>query len=343
MPKIYRGIDIAGDQGQTGFVDLVEEDDGQLWAKCVNADLTGWEGLKTLMQVDAGDHLVAAAIDQPLGFPAQTLRLLAWPEKLSELPAYDATRGRFREADIEMREDLKELNRDYVRPPVVCDNIWRAVYLIRAADGDVRLARNGGLPWFETHPRLCVLGLLRHTGAAMSYLADYKVKALSAHKTYSSCRPLLKAMKKKRLLPSCLNRVLCEAFHRVLRDRTQLDALSQEASSFAATANDEEVTKHYTAYQAAVEKVGKTLDARRYCIELLTSIVPIVLSDYVRMRFLDVSTSDPFEALFCAIAAYAKAKGATRQYPQCPHEPDIEGVVLVPDYSKLEKSTCSDA
>src|SRR5947209_11442291 len=83
MPMIYRGIDIAGDQGQTGFVDLVEEDDGRLWARCDEVDLTGTDGLKTLIRIGEGEQLVSAAIDQPLGFPARTLRLLAWPEQVA--------------------------------------------------------------------------------------------------------------------------------------------------------------------------------------------------------------------------------------------------------------------
>src|SRR5258708_38701079 len=56
--------------------------------------------------------------------------------------------------------------------------------------------------------------------------------------------------------------------------------------------------------------------AWRNCIELLSSIVPIDLNDAVRLRFLDVGTCDPFEALFCAVAAYARAKGARRQDPR---------------------------
>jgi Protein of unknown function (DUF429) len=341
MPKIYRGIDIAGDQGDTGFVDLVEEDDGRLWARCAEVDLTGRAGLDALIRVDPGEQLIAGAIDQPLGFPAGTLRLLAWPDKVEELPAYDPERGRYREADLEMREDLEGeedgLKPDYVRPPVVCDNIWRAVYLVRAAGGDVKLARRGELPWFETHPRLCVLGLLRHTAEQLSLLAEYK-KDLSFRTTCRACRPLLEAMRKKKCLPDFLNPIREETFHGVIRDCQQLEALSQAAARFA-EANGGDAATQFGAYREAVGKVSTMLSARRRCLKLLTAIVPIDLNDLaLRLRLLHVTTSDPFEALFCAVTAYAKAKSATRQYPRqpsCEADIDLEGLVFVPDYAKL--------
>jgi hypothetical protein len=149
---------------------------------------------------------------------------------------------------------------------------------------------------------------------------------------------LLEVMGKKRLLPPCLEPLRTKTFHAALRDNHLIYALAQEAARFAAASNDVEVTRQHTQFQAAVGMVSRMLSARRRCIELLTSIVPIGMSDCVRRRLLDVGTCDPFEALFCAVAAYAKAKDASRQYPhQHPRKVDIgvEGLVFVPDYARL--------
>lgn len=54
MPNLYRGIDIAADKGETGFVELVEAEDGRLQARCVEVDLTGREGLEALVRVGEG-------------------------------------------------------------------------------------------------------------------------------------------------------------------------------------------------------------------------------------------------------------------------------------------------
>jgi hypothetical protein len=59
-------------------------------------------------------------------------------------------------------------------------------------------------------------------------------------------KPLLEATKKERLLPRCLTPVRGEAFHLVLRDSQQLDALSEIAFRFAAMANEVEMTKHHS-------------------------------------------------------------------------------------------------
>jgi hypothetical protein len=64
--------------------------------------------------------------------------------------------------------------------------------------------------------------------------------------TSITCTPLLEATKKERLLPRCLTSVRGEAFHLVLRDSQQLDALSEIAFRFAAMANEVELTEHHS-------------------------------------------------------------------------------------------------
>lgn len=337
MRTLYRGIDIAGDQGETGFVDLIDDGDGRLRVECVSVPLTGEEGIGALIRTEPGDRLAAAAIDQPLGFPAGTLRLLACPETVEGIPPYDAVRASYREADLAMCADLDGLNANYVRPPVVCANVWRALHLLRAAGADIRQARRGICPWFETHPRLCVVRLVRHAGAPNSLVEQYKVKGLSSYKTYCACKPCLDLLARAKRLPSSLPKVRGNLFHAALHDHTRRAELSGAVSAFAAAA-DPTAADAVAAYEAALRDAEATIHARQRCLDLLGAILPLHITPEVLVRLLDIGDSNTFEALFCAVAAYAEARGAVWQYPAShPREADIEleGLVFAPDYAKL--------
>ncbi len=80
--------------------------------------------------------------------------------------------------------------------------------------------------------------------------------------------------------------------------------------------------------------------ARRECLSLLAQVLPLTRLEEVESRLLALDDSDTFEALFCAAAAYAKAKNATYRYPEThPREKKgdlaLEGAVFVPDYAQL--------
>jgi hypothetical protein len=129
MRNVYRGIDLAGDQSRTGLADVVEAG-GRLFARVFESGYPNdpqWNGL---LRVEAGETIAGCAIDQPLGLPAQTSRLLSPETNASKpLPQYFSLTCRFRRADLAMRRELKDgvgINPDYVLPPVVCDNRQRA-------------------------------------------------------------------------------------------------------------------------------------------------------------------------------------------------------------------------
>jgi hypothetical protein len=277
MRNVYRGIDLAGDQSRTGLADLVEVG-GRLYARVFESGYGGDPQLNGLLRVQPGETIAGCAIDQPLGMPACTLRLLS-PESYAgnPLPQYFSLWSRFRRADSAMRHALKNgggVNPDYVLPPVACDNIWRALYLLKAAEQDIVEVRLGRSVWCETHPRLCVAGL-------------------------------------------------------VPRGRGELVEKYKYTKTIRGLKEEREETRRW-------HKICKWY-ARGTCLDLLSSRLPsLVIDRGNRDRLLD--DHNAFEALFCAVTAYAKARERVKRFPEDDvPEADamLEGYVFVPDWASL--------
>jgi hypothetical protein len=98
-----------------------------------------------------------------------------------------------------------------------------------------------------------------------------------------------------------------------------------------------------TSCPKVVKIARRIIRARRKCLELLEAIIPLTIDEHDRRLLLDVDDDDKFEALFCAVAAYAKAEGLTVQYPGRDDQEDIdlEGRVFVPDYERLRIAAAS--
>ncbi len=274
MINVYRGIDIAGDQSKTGLADILDFGDKVL-ARIHESGFGEDCGLKQLTAVKQSERLACVAIDQPLGFPAPTARLLVPHCPADTRPlVYFAHHFRYRRADSAMRAVLKYdgLNLDYVLPPVVCDNVWRALFLLHRAGQNLEEVRLGNATWFETHPRLCVATLVPRN--ELSLVEKYKAKGPKA---------------------------------RIKEERQAMKLM------------------HTLKQQAA----------RSRCIELLCEKFPRLFIDQKnRQRALD--DDNAFEALFCAMAAYAKGHQRVKRFPESDLPlPDavLEGYVFIPDWA----------
>jgi hypothetical protein len=277
MRNVYRGIDIAGDRSLTGLAELVEQG-SRLYAR---VDQSGFRDDPTrngLLRMRDDEFVVGCAIDQPLGFPASTLRLLSLESRtLDAVPQYFSTYYRYREADVAMRDFLRErysLDPNYVLPPVVCDNVWRALYLLVAAGQSVEDVRLGRSAWCETHPRLCVTSLVPQ-----------------------DCCDLVERYKSK-------------APRRGPRD-------------------DREASRWQHSLQQRV--------ARMRCLDFLSNRLPSLVLDGVN-RERALADDNAFEALFCAVAAFAKARQRVKRFPEkdLPEaDARLEGYVFVPDWPSL--------
>ena len=69
---------------------------------------------------------------------------------------------------------LFALNLDYVRPPVVCDNISYALQLLSKLNQSVSDSRVGKSSWIETHPRVVVVELVAACNEDPSLVKAYK-------------------------------------------------------------------------------------------------------------------------------------------------------------------------
>lgn len=277
MRNVYRGIDIAGDKSLTGLAELIEEG-SRLIARVDEPGFRDDPTRNGLLRMREDEIVAGCAIDQPLGFPASTLRLLSLESRtVGAVPQYRATTYRYRAADDAMRTFLREgygLDPNYVLPPVVCDNIWRALYLLVAAGQSVEDVRLGRSTWCETHPRLCVASLVP-----------------------KDCYDLVETYKSK-------------APRRGGRD-------DREASR-----------RQHSLHQRV---------ARIRCLDFLRSRLPSLVLDGVNYERV-LADDNAFEALFCAVAAYAKVRQRVKRFPEKDlpgSESRLEGYVFVPDWPSL--------
>lgn len=261
MARVFRGIDIAGDQSEgSGVADLVERD-GRLEVRVSDECFSGFDGIGSMCRVGAGEVIVSCGVDQPLGFPYLTLRLLNGEGLAAEVSSR-AELFRYRNADRAMRAWLagRGLNPDFVRPPIVCDNVWRALHLLAIAGQSVAAARGGMSCWFETHPRLSIAELV--PGAEQEIVTLYKAKLPRARDDEGG---------RKREL--------------AIRHRDH---------------------------------------ARLRLLELVQSKLPLLhIADDTRAAV--IADDNKLEALFCALAAYAKPLGIARRFPTEDLSPEVAG------------------
>jgi hypothetical protein len=149
--QIYLGIDIAGDKGATGVVQIVEEGETRSY-RILPGPWKRKRGLRRM--ADRVKESTLTAVDQPFAYAAATMQLLLNQDvPVAEL---DAQAFCSRKTDSAMREILKgyELPADYVMSPNRCHNIWRALALASSVGLSREEVCSGRCKLFETHPRV---------------------------------------------------------------------------------------------------------------------------------------------------------------------------------------------
>lgn len=169
MPTHALGIDLAGDKASpTGIVEVVVHDGV---VHVTDALVLVGERDRLLERCIAFEGDIA--IDQPFGYSRHHEALIAGTKVDRHL---DAEQIRFREVDRLARDQLAEagLKRDYVLAATSCDNLWRALLILQAANVDLRQARSGVARIVETHPRLAIFSLLQGDDQRSELVRTYK-------------------------------------------------------------------------------------------------------------------------------------------------------------------------
>jgi hypothetical protein len=172
--NVYLGIDLAGDSGVSGVVQVVETTNGLVY-RLPTGPWTGQNGVKRMAQLAIQAR--QTAVDQPFGYAEATMKLLLDdPEAQCGLQATDYSS---RHTDRAMRQILRGygLLGDYVMSPNRCQNVWRALAFAKAA-GFTRTEVCAGLGRVvETHPRVAwavLLGRLLEERRLRDLIAGYK-------------------------------------------------------------------------------------------------------------------------------------------------------------------------
>jgi hypothetical protein len=170
--KTYLGVDLAGDQGNTGVAEILDTAEG-LFYRFPNESWQGHAGLEHLEV-----HFRTAektAVDQPFAYPVGCMRWL-----MGQTDPADAGNDAYlwRRTDVAMAERVTNLGlrRSTVLPTTRCSNVWRAVALadLLGVPRDVVCGARGRL--FETHPRVAwalVVASLRDRETAEELVGDY--------------------------------------------------------------------------------------------------------------------------------------------------------------------------
>jgi uncharacterized protein DUF429 len=183
--KTYLGVDLAGDEGNTGVAEILDTPEG-LFYRFPNESWQGHAGLEHLEV-----HFRTAqktAVDQPFAYPVGCMRWL-----LGETDPADAGNDAYlwRRTDAAMAERITNLGlrRSAVLPANRCSNVWRAVALadLLGVPRDVVCGAKGRL--FETHPRVAwalVVASLRDRETAEELVGDYKGATPDSQKDLAS-------------------------------------------------------------------------------------------------------------------------------------------------------------
>jgi hypothetical protein len=172
--KVYLGVDLAGEGGNTGVAEIFETEEG-LFYRFPNGS---WQGDAGLRRLEEHSRLAEkTAVDQPFAYPAACM---GW-----FLGQADTGGDSFlwRHTDQEMAERAKnfEIPRNTIQQTSRCWNIWRAVELahLLGLSRDVVCGGRGRL--FETHPRVAwamVVASLADRDTAKALVGDYKGASL---------------------------------------------------------------------------------------------------------------------------------------------------------------------
>ena len=170
--KTYLGIELAGDNGNTGVAEILETPEGLFYQFPTGS----WRGHDGLGLIEGRSRTAEKiAVDQPFSYPAPCMRwFLGQPGADTESDPYI-----WRRTDLAMAERVTNLgiHRDTVQQASRCANLWRAVELASLL-GVAREAVCGGKGrLIETHPRVAwavVIASLADRETAESLVAHYK-------------------------------------------------------------------------------------------------------------------------------------------------------------------------
>jgi predicted nuclease with RNAse H fold len=172
VAKIYLGVDLAGEAGNTGLAEILETPEG-LFYQFPNESWRGHDGLERIaVHCRAADR---TAIDQPFSYPASCMR---WFLGETE-PDAGSDPYVWRRTDLAMAERVTNLGlpRSTVQQVSRCSNVWRAVELANLLGLARETVCAGKGKLIETHPRVAwavVIASLADRDTAESLVTHYK-------------------------------------------------------------------------------------------------------------------------------------------------------------------------
>lgn len=171
--RIFLGVDLAGDGGNTGVAEILEQNDG-LRYRFPKKSWKRQEGLKSIAACFR--RAEKTAVDHPFAYPMPCMRWYLGQKS----PRHSKLSHLWRKTDKEMQERLMCLigRKAAVQQPSRCANMWRAVALaeLLGVNREEVCAGTGRL--FETHPGVAwALVLASLDGGNPDLVRDYKGKA----------------------------------------------------------------------------------------------------------------------------------------------------------------------
>ncbi|HSS77443.1 MAG TPA: DUF429 domain-containing protein [Thermoanaerobaculia bacterium] len=174
--KIYLGVDLAGEAGNTGVAEIFENDEG-LFYRFPNES---WQGHAGLEHIEA--HFRGAektAVDHPFAYPAPCMRWFLGGMD----PDGNGDPYLWRRTDQALAERLTNLGirRSVAQKSSRGTDIWRAIELANLLGLPRAVVCGGKGRLFETHPRVAwalVVASLSDRDTAEELVSDYKGASL---------------------------------------------------------------------------------------------------------------------------------------------------------------------
>lgn len=174
--KTYLGVDLAGENGNTGIAEILETAEG-LFYQFPNGS---WQGHDGLAQIEKRSRAAEkTAVDQPFSYPAPCMRWFLGQTEHD--PADDPYI--WRRTDVAMTERVTNLglHRGIVQQAGRCSNLWRAVALANLLEMPREVVCAGKGRLIETHPGVAwavVVASLADRDTAESLVTHYKGASL---------------------------------------------------------------------------------------------------------------------------------------------------------------------
>jgi len=174
--KVYLGVDLSGEAGNTGVAEIFETDEG-LFYRFPNES---WQGHAGLANIEA--HFRGAektAVDHPFAYPAPCMRwFLGDMDTEANGDPY-----LWRRTDLALAERLTNLGipRSVGQPSSRGKDIWRAIELANLLGLPRTVVCGGKGRLFETHPRVAwavIVASLTDRDTAEDLVGDYKGASL---------------------------------------------------------------------------------------------------------------------------------------------------------------------